>query len=164
MEARLVALGRPRARRQAVVCGDLNVAHTQHDIKNWKGNRGKAGFLEDERAYLTRWFDEHGYVDLGRRFGGVGRGVERYIAPKRPARCAGRPAIDPGRLDREPESAVVGSVTLHDSLPAFVRAGHGSRGEGRGGEGKRMLGHGATMSTRPNLLYPAADGNSRPRC
>ena len=74
MEARLVALGRPRARRQAVVCGDLNVAHTQHDIKNWKGNRGKAGFLEDERAYLTRWFDEHGYVDLGRRFGGDGPG------------------------------------------------------------------------------------------
>ncbi len=74
MEQRLVHLGRPRARRQAVVCGDLNVAHTEHDIKNWKGNRGKAGFLENERAYLTRWFSEHGYVDLGRRFGGDGPG------------------------------------------------------------------------------------------
>ncbi|HET7902531.1 MAG TPA: exodeoxyribonuclease III [Candidatus Nanopelagicales bacterium] len=74
MEERLVQLGRPRVRRQAVLCGDLNVAHTEHDIKNWRGNRGKAGFLEDERAYLTRWFDEHGYVDLGRRFGGEGPG------------------------------------------------------------------------------------------
>ena len=74
MEQRLVALARPRVRRQALLCGDLNVAHTEHDIKNWRGNRGKAGFLEDERAYLTRWFTEHGYVDLGRRFGGDGPG------------------------------------------------------------------------------------------
>ena len=74
MEARLVHLTRPRVRRQAIVCGDLNVAHTEHDIKNWRGNRGKAGFLEDERAYLSRWFDEHGYVDLGRAHGGDGPG------------------------------------------------------------------------------------------
>ena len=40
----------------ALVCGDLNVAHTQHDIKNWRGNRGKAGFLESERAHLDRWY------------------------------------------------------------------------------------------------------------
>jgi exodeoxyribonuclease-3 len=74
VEARLVDLGRPRARRQAIVCGDLNVAHTVNDIKNWRGNRGKAGFLEDERAYLDRWYDVHGWADLGRRFGGDGPG------------------------------------------------------------------------------------------
>jgi exodeoxyribonuclease III len=74
VEARLTHLGRPRARRQAIVCGDLNVAHTERDIKNWKGNRGKAGFLEEERAYLDRWYDVHGWTDLGRRFGGDGPG------------------------------------------------------------------------------------------
>ena len=37
-----------------MVCGDLNIAHTERDIKNWRGNRDKAGFLEDERAYLTK--------------------------------------------------------------------------------------------------------------
>jgi exodeoxyribonuclease-3 len=74
IEARLCALSRPRTRRHAIVCGDLNVAHTENDIKNWRGNRGKAGFLEEERAYLTRCFDELGYVDLGRRFGGDGPG------------------------------------------------------------------------------------------
>jgi len=73
VEARLLALGRADG-REAVVCGDLNVAHTEADIKNWRGNRGKAGFLEQERAYLTRWRDEHGWVDLGRRFGGEGPG------------------------------------------------------------------------------------------
>jgi exodeoxyribonuclease-3 len=62
----------------ALVCGDLNVAHTSADIKNWRGNRGKAGFLESERAHLDRWYapapDGLGWVDLGRRFGGEGPG------------------------------------------------------------------------------------------
>ena len=56
-------------RPRALVCGDLNVAHTQADIKNWKGNIGKAGFLESERAYLSHWYDELGWVDLGRDAG-----------------------------------------------------------------------------------------------
>jgi exodeoxyribonuclease-3 len=71
VQERLVALG---AVGEAVVCGDLNVAHTEMDIKNWRGNRGKAGFLEGERAYLTRWRDELGWVDLGRALGGDGPG------------------------------------------------------------------------------------------
>ena len=62
----------------ALVCGDLNVAHTQHDIKNWRGNRGRAGFLESERSHLDRWYapvpEGLGWVDLGRRFGGDGPG------------------------------------------------------------------------------------------
>jgi exodeoxyribonuclease-3 len=54
---------------RALVCGDLNVAHTERDIKNWKGNIGKAGFLESERAYLSHWYDELGWADLGRDAG-----------------------------------------------------------------------------------------------
>jgi exodeoxyribonuclease-3 len=73
MDARMAALARraKRSGREAILCGDLNVAHTQQDIKNWKGNRGKAGFLEDERAYFDRWFAKEAWVDLGRHFGGV---------------------------------------------------------------------------------------------
>jgi exodeoxyribonuclease-3 len=37
-----------------VLTGDLNIAHTEWDIKNWKGNRKSAGFLPEERAYLDR--------------------------------------------------------------------------------------------------------------
>jgi len=44
------------------------------DIKNWKGNLKSAGFLPEERAYLDLWFDELGFADLGRRFGGDGPG------------------------------------------------------------------------------------------
>ena len=35
--------------RDAVVCGDWNIAHTENDIKNWKGNIKKSGFLPSER-------------------------------------------------------------------------------------------------------------------
>ena len=58
----------------AVVVGDLNIAHRNVDIKNWKGNLRTAGFLPEERAYLDRWIDGAGWVDLGRRFGGEGPG------------------------------------------------------------------------------------------
>ena len=62
----LAAMGKWMEQRQrAVVCGDLNVAHREADIKNWKGNRGKAGFLESERAYLDHWYGELGWADLG---------------------------------------------------------------------------------------------------
>jgi exodeoxyribonuclease III len=74
MDVRLDRLRRAatRAKGHAIVCGDLNVAHREVDIKNWKGNRGKAGFLEDERAHLDRWLRH--WSDLGRVHGGPGPG------------------------------------------------------------------------------------------
>ncbi len=59
--------------RHVVLAGDVNIAHQNIDIKNWKGNLKAAGFLPEERAYLDRWFDA-GWVDLGRRLGGDGPG------------------------------------------------------------------------------------------
>lgn len=44
----------------AVVVGDLNVGHDQRDIKNWKGNVKRAGFLPRERAYFSRFFGADG--------------------------------------------------------------------------------------------------------
>lgn len=54
----------------AVVTGDLNVGHTERDIKNWKANRKKAGFLPEERAYFDRYFGELGWVDVHRALAG----------------------------------------------------------------------------------------------
>ncbi len=71
MAARMDVLA--SGRRHALVTGDLNVAHGERDIKNWRGNRGKAGFLEGERAYLDRWM-QSGWTDLGRTLGGDGPG------------------------------------------------------------------------------------------
>ncbi len=80
---RLTELGRGDA--LAVVTGDLNVGHREFDIKNWRGNRKKSGFLPRERAYFDRFLGEAGaevtgvdgtvgtglgWVDVGRRFHG----------------------------------------------------------------------------------------------
>jgi len=53
-----------------VVTGDLNIAHREADLKNWKGNLKKSGFLPDERAYLDRWFEADAWVDVQRRHAG----------------------------------------------------------------------------------------------
>lgn len=53
------------AGRDAVVCGDWNIAHTQNDIKNWRGNVKKSGFLPGERKWLTELLDT-GWVDVVR--------------------------------------------------------------------------------------------------
>ncbi|THJ68033.1 exodeoxyribonuclease III [Arthrobacter echini] len=55
----------------AVVTGDLNVGHTTRDIRNWKSNVKKAGFLPEERAYFDRYLsDESGFVDVARSLAG----------------------------------------------------------------------------------------------
>lgn len=53
-----------------LACGDFNVGHTKLDIKNWKGNVGKAGFHPDEQRRMDEWFQKVGVVDLGRKFAG----------------------------------------------------------------------------------------------
>ena len=52
--------------RDAVLCGDWNIAHTENDIKNWKGNIKKAGFLPQERQWLTDLLAT-GWVDVVRQ-------------------------------------------------------------------------------------------------
>ena len=66
----------------SVFMGDLNVGHRTLDIKNWRGNVKRAGFLPQERAYFDKIFGaegEEGYntgsaglgwIDLGRKFSG----------------------------------------------------------------------------------------------
>jgi exodeoxyribonuclease-3 len=61
----LIAL--KRSGREIVLCGDVNIAHHEVDLKNWKGNLKNSGFLPEERAWLTRLFGEIGYVDVYRK-------------------------------------------------------------------------------------------------
>lgn len=53
--------------REVIVCGDWNIAHTEKDLKNWKGNQKNSGFLPEERAWLTQLFGEVGFVDVFRK-------------------------------------------------------------------------------------------------
>jgi exodeoxyribonuclease-3 len=56
-----------RCGRRVILCGDWNIAHKEIDLKNWKGNLKNSGFLPEERAWLTRVFDELNWVDVYRR-------------------------------------------------------------------------------------------------
>ncbi|MED1807743.1 exodeoxyribonuclease III [Bacillus subtilis] len=49
-------------KKPVILCGDLNVAHQEIDLKNPKANRNNAGFSEQERGAFTR-FLEAGFVD-----------------------------------------------------------------------------------------------------
>ncbi len=51
--------------KPVIVCGDLNVAHQEIDIKNAKGNRGASGFTDEEREKMTRLLDA-GFLDTFR--------------------------------------------------------------------------------------------------
>lgn len=53
-------------RREYVFCGDWNIAHKPIDLKNWRGNQERSGFLPEERAWLDRVFCRLGYVDVFR--------------------------------------------------------------------------------------------------
>jgi exodeoxyribonuclease-3 len=65
----------------SAVMGDLNVGHRTLDIKNWKGNVKRAGFLPEERAYFDKFFGAEGdpayndgaglgWIDIGRKHAG----------------------------------------------------------------------------------------------
>jgi exodeoxyribonuclease-3 len=56
-----------REGREIILCGDWNIAHQPIDLKNWRSNQKNSGFLPEERAWLTRVFDELGFVDVFRK-------------------------------------------------------------------------------------------------
>ncbi|MDK2780514.1 MAG: exodeoxyribonuclease [Trichococcus sp.] len=53
--------------KPVIVCGDLNVAHENIDLKNWKTNRKNAGFSDEERAKFSEVV-ANGFIDTFRHF------------------------------------------------------------------------------------------------
>lgn len=53
--------------KPVIICGDLNVAHSEIDLKNPKSNRGNAGFTDEERSKMTAFLDS-GFTDTFRYF------------------------------------------------------------------------------------------------
>jgi len=51
---------------EIVLCGDVNIAHQEIDLKNWKGNIKNSGFLPEERDWMTKLLTEIGFVDVYR--------------------------------------------------------------------------------------------------
>ena len=63
-------LMRLRAEREFILCGDINIAHTNADIKNWRSNQKNSGFLPEERGWMTQLLEKEaqagGLVDVYR--------------------------------------------------------------------------------------------------
>ncbi len=59
-------LARLLTEREYILVGDVNIAHKEIDLKNWKGNRKNSGFLPEERAWMTDLLERIGLVDVFR--------------------------------------------------------------------------------------------------
>ena len=53
--------------REFILCGDVNIAHQQIDLKNWRSNQKNSGFTPEERAWMTKLLNEAGLVDVYRQ-------------------------------------------------------------------------------------------------
>ena len=56
-----------KTKREFVICSDVNIAHQNADLKNWRSNQKNSGFLPEERAWMTRLLNDGGLVDVYRR-------------------------------------------------------------------------------------------------
>lgn len=73
-DAFLAYLKKLEERKPVILCGDLNVAHKEIDLKNPKTNRKNAGFTDEERGKMTALLD-NGFIDTYRFFNPDKEGV-----------------------------------------------------------------------------------------
>jgi exodeoxyribonuclease III len=55
-----------KAEREFILVGDVNIAHKEIDLRNWKSNQKNSGFTPEERAWMTHTLDKVGLVDVFR--------------------------------------------------------------------------------------------------
>jgi exodeoxyribonuclease-3 len=60
-------LTRLKSDRDFILCGDINIAHQQIDLKNWRSNQKNSGFTPEERAWMTQLLSQAGLVDVYRQ-------------------------------------------------------------------------------------------------
>jgi exodeoxyribonuclease-3 len=56
-----------KSERDFILCGDINIAHREIDLKNWRSNRKNSGFLPEERAWMDQILGDGGIVDVYRK-------------------------------------------------------------------------------------------------
>jgi len=102
------------AERELILVGDINIAHKEIDLKNWRGNQKNSGFLPEERAWMTRLLDEIGLVDVfrtlnakpeqytwwsnrGQAWARTSAGGSTTTSPRRASRSTRRPSTSTSR-------------------------------------------------------------------
>lgn len=66
LRAVLPLLTRMTSEREFILMGDLNIAHKNIDLKNWKGNLKNSGFLPEERSWMDHILGDIGLIDVYR--------------------------------------------------------------------------------------------------
>ena len=56
--------------REWLICGDINIARTEKDIRNWRGNLKNSGFLPEEREWMRALIEDAGWRDVFRDLNG----------------------------------------------------------------------------------------------
>ena len=75
LDAMATHLSQLKAEREFILVGDVNIAHKEADLKNWRSNQKNSGFLPEERAWMTKLLE-----------GGV-RDVYRALHPTTTDEC-----------------------------------------------------------------------------
>ena len=60
-------LAQLKQEREFILCGDINIAHKEIDLKNWRSNQKNSGFTPEERAWMTMLLGTVGVVDVYRQ-------------------------------------------------------------------------------------------------
>jgi exodeoxyribonuclease-3 len=114
--------------RDALVVGDLNIAHAEIDLKNWRANRRTSGFLPEERAWLSEVL-ALGYVDVVRALAGPETAVYSWWSQRSGARerdvgwRIDLQLATPGLASRASGFAVPRSPVVSDHAPVVVDYG-----------------------------------------
>ena len=92
---RLLAL---KQSRDFVLCGDINIAHQEIDLKNFKGNKKNSGFLPEERAWMTELLRENAEADAAEADAAIDELTAHQGAPAESPRAAGGGMVDVYRM------------------------------------------------------------------
>ena len=71
-----------KAEREFILVGDVNIAHQEIDLKNWKSNQKNSGFLPEERAWMTKLLSQGGLVDVFRTLEPQARAIHLVEQPR----------------------------------------------------------------------------------
>jgi len=103
-------------RPNLIMQGDYNIGHTEMDIHNPKSNKKTSGFLPEERAWMTKWFSEGGFVDAFRL---KNPELEKYSWWSYRARARANNKgwrIDYQAVAKQLEDRIVGADLLNDAV------------------------------------------------
>jgi len=115
------------SKQPVIVCGDLNIAHTEDDIWNPKGNAKSSGFLPHEREWFSNLLGD-GWVDAFREHVGDGEKIYSWWSNRGQARALNRGwRIDYFLLNAAAASAVEnvtierqGGLDVSDHAPVIL--------------------------------------------